>query len=194
MKADDILRQAADIIEERGKLRDNAEGKRSMARAVSAYTALRGTVMESELDGWIFMCVLKLARATAGASHLDDFSDLAGYAALARECISAEPSINSEPSLHFKNQAGDEAVTKFPWSNEPAPSWARWAAQDRDGSWWAYKRRPYMEIGLDSWRYEGSGRVKRITDGLSEPVENWQETLIKLDGEGRPCPASTSAS
>lgn len=88
MKADEILRQAADIHHERGKLRDTPEGERSMARAVSAYTALRGTVMESELDGWIFMCLLKLARATAGGSHLDDYSDLAGYAALAGECIS----------------------------------------------------------------------------------------------------------
>lgn len=88
MKADDILRQAAEIIEERGKLRDNAEGERSMARAVAAYTALCGPRMESELHGWIFMCVLKLARGTAGVSHLDDFSDLAGYAALAGECIS----------------------------------------------------------------------------------------------------------
>lgn len=87
MKADDILRHAADIIEGRGKLQDNAEGERSMARAVDAYTALRGQVMESELDGWIFMCVLKLARATAGKLHLDDFSDLAGYAALAGECM-----------------------------------------------------------------------------------------------------------
>ena len=87
MKADEILRGAADIIEERGKLRNMQEGERSMARAVAAYTALRGPVMESELDGWIFMCVLKLARATAGGSHLDDFSDLAGYAALAGEYI-----------------------------------------------------------------------------------------------------------
>lgn len=87
MKANDILRQAADIIEERGKLRDNEHGERSMARAVDAYTALRGQIMESELDGWIFMCVLKLARATAGNPHLDDFSDLAGYAALAGECM-----------------------------------------------------------------------------------------------------------
>lgn len=88
MKADEILRQAADIIEERGKLRDTPEGERSMARAVAAYTALRGKAMESELDGLVFMCVLKLARATAGESYLDDYSDLAGYAALAGECIS----------------------------------------------------------------------------------------------------------
>lgn len=85
--ADQLLRDAANIIEERGKLRDTPEGERSMGRAVAAYTALRGPRLESELDGWVFLCVLKLARATAGAPHLDDFADLAGYAALAGECL-----------------------------------------------------------------------------------------------------------
>ena len=88
MKADQILNQAASIIVERGKLRDNEDGERSMERAVNAYIDLRGPVLQSELDGWIFMCVLKLARATAGEPHLDDMSDLAGYAALAGECLS----------------------------------------------------------------------------------------------------------
>lgn len=57
-----------------------------MLRAVTAYNALTGATL-SELDGWTFMCILKLARATAGKPHLDDFTDLAGYAALAGEGI-----------------------------------------------------------------------------------------------------------
>lgn len=84
LTAADLLRSAAEVIEQRAALRDLPNGERSMLRAVTAYNALTGATM-SELDGWTFMCVLKLARATAGTPHLDDFTDLAGYAALAGE-------------------------------------------------------------------------------------------------------------
>ena len=57
-----------------------------MARAVTAYNALTGAQL-SETDGWVFMCVLKLSRAAAGRPHLDDYTDLAGYAALAAEGV-----------------------------------------------------------------------------------------------------------
>jgi hypothetical protein len=98
-QASDFLREAAQVIEERGKLRDNEEGERSMKRAVEAYNALCGSRMEGELDGWLFMCVLKLARATAGKPHLDDAVDLAGYAALAAECIEREVERSEDSSL-----------------------------------------------------------------------------------------------
>lgn len=91
MKPEDILREAAATIEQRAQLRDMPGGERSMRRAVEAYTALRGSEMTGELDGWIFMICVKLARATAGKPHLDDLVDLAGYAALAAECISEKP-------------------------------------------------------------------------------------------------------
>lgn len=84
--AADILREAAAVIEQRATLRDLPNGERSMARAVQSYNALTGSTL-SELDGWIFMCVLKMARATAGKPHIDDFTDLAGYAALAAEGV-----------------------------------------------------------------------------------------------------------
>jgi hypothetical protein len=84
--AAEILREAASVIEQRATLRDLPNGERSMARAVEAYNALSGKSL-TELDGWIFMCVLKMARATAGKPHLDDFTDLAGYAALAAEGV-----------------------------------------------------------------------------------------------------------
>lgn len=87
MKAADYLRQAAEVIEQRGQLRDKPDGERSMERAVDAYITLNGPVMQTEMDGWVFMCILKLARATAGKPHGDDWTDLAGYAALAAECV-----------------------------------------------------------------------------------------------------------
>lgn len=89
--ADELLREAADVIAQRGQLRDIAPGERSMARAVESFNALVGGDKRlTELEGWLFMCCLKMARATAGRNHLDDFTDLAGYAALAGECITRE--------------------------------------------------------------------------------------------------------
>lgn len=87
MKANEILRQAADVIEERGKLRDKPNGERSMARAVGAFNALMGTNL-SEGDGWLFMCCLKMSRGTAGTPHLDDATDQVGYGALWGEWLS----------------------------------------------------------------------------------------------------------
>lgn len=91
LQADQILLQAADTIRERGKLRDNPAGERSMARAVASFNALVGGDKRlTELEGWLFLCQLKMARATSGKPHLDDYTDLAGYAALAAECVAAE--------------------------------------------------------------------------------------------------------
>lgn len=90
MKAADYLRTAAEVIEQRGQLRDKPDGERSMERAVDAYITLNGPTLQTELDGWLFMAVLKLARATAGKPHVDDWTDLAGYAALAAECLERE--------------------------------------------------------------------------------------------------------
>lgn len=90
MKAADYLRTAAEVIEQRGQLRDKPDGERSMERAVDAYITLNGPAIQTELDGWMFMAVLKLARATAGKPHVDDWTDLAGYAALAAECLERE--------------------------------------------------------------------------------------------------------
>lgn len=115
VKANEILRQAADVIEERGKLRDTPEGERSMARAVAAFNVLTGASM-TELEGWMFMSVLKLSRATAGAAHLDDFTDLAGYAALAAECMDRPapeplPKIDREAMTHWNNNCMAAGVT-----------------------------------------------------------------------------------
>lgn len=87
MRADDILESAAGALRDRAALRDQPDGERSMARAVAAYNALTQCRM-TEADGWLFMCVLKLARSAGGEPNLDDYVDLAGYAALAGECVS----------------------------------------------------------------------------------------------------------
>jgi hypothetical protein len=111
-RADELLRQAAATIEERGKQRDDAEGERSMRRAVGMFNAMvdgrpypaEGFI--SELDGWLFMCCLKMARATAGKLCVDDYIDLAGYAALAAECA-----------------AYNVPIDELAWSDTPAGAW-----------------------------------------------------------------------
>lgn len=87
--ATEILRTAADHIDHRATLRDTPEGERSMRRTVDAFNALTGEQL-SERDGWLFMALLKAARATAGGHNPDDYEDMAAYAALMGECAAIE--------------------------------------------------------------------------------------------------------
>lgn len=83
--ATEILRTAADHIDHRATLRDMPSGERSMERTVQAFNAITGHRLR-ERDGWLFMVLLKAARATAGGYNPDDYEDMAAYAALAGEC------------------------------------------------------------------------------------------------------------
>jgi hypothetical protein len=88
--AQHFLLSALATLNERGVMRDNGS-ERSMARAVNTFNALVGGDRRlSELDGWMFMCVLKMARSVGGVMNPDDFVDLAGYAALAGESAAIE--------------------------------------------------------------------------------------------------------
>lgn len=83
--APDILQRAAKHMQDRAAARDQAGGERSMRRTVDAFNALTGHNV-SERDGWLFMAVLKMARATTTPTGApDDYEDLAAYAALAGE-------------------------------------------------------------------------------------------------------------
>ena len=88
MKAADILRRAASCIEDRAIERDLPQ-ERSMIRAVRAFNSLTGHTL-SEVDGWLFMVALKMARATAGKLVPDDWIDGAAYCALALESAERE--------------------------------------------------------------------------------------------------------
>ncbi len=87
--APEILTAAANDIGQRAALRDQPTGERSMARTVAAFNALHGTAL-TEVQGWHFMALLKLARATAGTHHPDDYQDGAAYTALAGEAAAQE--------------------------------------------------------------------------------------------------------
>ena len=84
-----ILRSAGDAIADRAAARDCPNGERSMARCVRAFNAITGHAL-TEVEGWHFMELLKLARATAGAHHIDDHVDRAAYAGLAGEAAARE--------------------------------------------------------------------------------------------------------
>ena len=81
--APSILRTAAQTISDRAASRD-LDAERSMHRAVSAFNTLTGQWL-SDTQGWLFMAVLKLARATAGKHNNDDLLDAAAYVALTLE-------------------------------------------------------------------------------------------------------------
>jgi hypothetical protein len=87
--ATDLLREAAGLIDERAAGRD-LPAERSMRRAVLAYNALHGAAM-TETQGWLFVALLKLSRATAGAFQRDDLLDAAAYVALALESELGNP-------------------------------------------------------------------------------------------------------
>ncbi len=80
----EILNQAADAVRDRASARGKSQ-ERSMARCVNAFNALTGNNL-SERDGWVFMVVLKMARATSTPTGLpDDYVDAAAYCGLAGE-------------------------------------------------------------------------------------------------------------
>lgn len=83
INAADILQQAKDCLVNRASERDK-EQERSMKSCVEAFNALTGKSL-TETEGWIFMTVLKLARSQGGSFKLDDYIDMAAYAALAGE-------------------------------------------------------------------------------------------------------------
>ena len=84
--APNLLRQAAELIDQRAASRDRP-AERSMRAAVEAFNVLTGLSL-TELQGWTFMAVLKIARAQGGTLNPDDYLDGAAYLALALECVS----------------------------------------------------------------------------------------------------------
>ncbi len=56
------------------------------------------------------------------------------------------------------------------------PAWARWLAQDADGSWWVYEVEP-LEYHR-GWYENELGRRQRLGGG--EPNPEWRKTLRRL--------------
>ena len=92
----DVLHAAAKHMEDRASTYDTPGGERSMAKTVNMFNALMGgdRFMTTE-EGWMFMALLKIVRSQQGAFKLDNYEDLAAYAALAAE--SAYSACESRP-------------------------------------------------------------------------------------------------
>ena len=82
--APDFLTAAKGHMDDRAVTHDAPQGERSMAKTVAAFNALNGTEM-TEVQGWQFMVLLKLARSTQGEFNSDNFEDGCAYVALAGE-------------------------------------------------------------------------------------------------------------
>ena len=82
--AHEILTQAASEMQDRATTYDKPEGERSMGATVAAYNAVTGQSM-TEVQGWLFMAMLKAVRSQQGDYRADSFIDGAAYFALAGE-------------------------------------------------------------------------------------------------------------
>lgn len=92
MKADEILQTGADTIRQRAQFRDTPGGEYAMPKAVAMMQAYNGGRLDSDVDGNVFMVLLKLARhQNGGKLNEDDFVDGAAYMAMAGEAAGEQP-------------------------------------------------------------------------------------------------------
>lgn len=121
----EILRKAADLIEERGKQRDQPGGEKSMASTVKAFWQIHGPAIlarghMTETEGWHFMEVLKMVRSAYGVFTPDDYEDKTAYAALAAEAAAAE---HLGGLLACQSAAGDSATSPMKWACQGCANW-----------------------------------------------------------------------
>ncbi|WP_226649310.1 DUF6378 domain-containing protein [Microbulbifer variabilis] len=79
-----FLEKGVHHMRHRAEQRDSENGERSMAKTVNAFNALYGNHLTEE-EGWMFMVLLKQARASSGLFVADDYEDGAAYFGLAGE-------------------------------------------------------------------------------------------------------------
>ena len=88
--APQLLKKAADIMEERGKQYDKPEGERSMGKCVAAFNIITGHSL-AEAEGWLLLQLLKDVRLWQRAGyHQDSAEDCIAYAALKAEAKQGE--------------------------------------------------------------------------------------------------------
>lgn len=84
-----ILDQAKHEVGDRADTYDQEEGEESMPRIVAMFNVLYGCNMSVE-QGWMFMTLLKQVRSSQGSKKMDNYVDLAAYAAFAGKAASDE--------------------------------------------------------------------------------------------------------
>lgn len=94
----EVLNAAGHHIQDRAVTYDKAEGERSMEKTVTMFNTLLGDDRFMTIEqGWLFMALLKIVRCQQGAFKLDNYEDLAAYAALAAEQAANCLTPNAEP-------------------------------------------------------------------------------------------------
>jgi len=86
MKVGEILRQAIATVEKRGAGYDDPDGERTMDTLVPVFNRITGHGLTCK-QGYLFMVLLKAVRSQQGIDKLDNWLDMAAYAALAGECL-----------------------------------------------------------------------------------------------------------
>lgn len=94
-KAESILKAGAKHLADRAATRDQENGERTMGQIVAAFNAIYGTDL-TEVMGWQFMVLLKMARSANGRVNPDDYEDGAAYFALAGEAALRDRSKEDE--------------------------------------------------------------------------------------------------
>lgn len=96
MKAHQILTAGLQVLEQRGRDRDQPGGERSIPAVVEAFNALTGHQLTAQ-QGWIFMALVKMRRSQSGAPDADHYVDGSNYFALAGEEALSEPGYRLTP-------------------------------------------------------------------------------------------------
>lgn len=63
------------------------------------------------------------------------------------------------------------------WPKEQIPEWAKFLAQDADGTWWAYEAHPNEHD--TGWYENEAGRIQRI--GKTAAPEDCHATLVRVN-------------
>lgn len=84
--ASDLLKQAEQLLTERGKQYDTSGQERSSAKIVAAFNTITGRELTPG-EGWLFLMLLKAVRfySNTETPHRDSLEDLISYAALHAE-------------------------------------------------------------------------------------------------------------
>ena len=84
--ASDLLKQAEQLLTERGKQYDTSGQERSSAKIVAAFNIITGRDLTPG-EGWLFLMLLKAVRfySNTETPHRDSLEDLISYAALHAE-------------------------------------------------------------------------------------------------------------
>ena len=84
--APDLLKQAAQLLTERGQQYDKSGNERSAAKIVAAFNTVTGRDLTPG-EGWLFMVLLKAVRfySNTETPHRDSLEDMIAYAALHAE-------------------------------------------------------------------------------------------------------------